>query len=196
MFKKMIFSVLALALIATAAQAGDWTIDKSHSSVNFEVRHLVVSKTRGSFGDFEGTAKFEEGKLADGSATVTVQMASVDTDSEDRDNHLRNADFFDVEKHPTMSFTSTKVIPGDGDKFKLVGNLTIKDVTKEVTFDCEYYGTVNDPWGNTRAGFSAETTIDRQDFNVEYNSVLDTGGLAVGNDVKITLELELVKAKA
>ncbi|MBU0985431.1 MAG: YceI family protein [candidate division Zixibacteria bacterium] len=177
--------------VAAAGTASEWGIDAAHSSVGFEVRHLVISKTKGNFQDFSGTVTFEDGKLAAGSAEFTIQVASIDTDNEDRDKHLKSPDFFDVEQFPTMTFKSTKVTPGEDGAFKLVGDLTIKDVTKSVTFDCEFHGVVKDPWGNTKAGFSAMTTIDRSEFNISFNKAMETGGLVVGNEVSITLELEL-----
>jgi polyisoprenoid-binding protein YceI len=126
---------------------------------------------------------------------LTVQIASIDTDNENRDKHLRSPDFFDAAKFPTMTFKTSKVVKGEGNKFQLVGDLTIKDVTKQVTFDCEFHGTVVDPQGGTRAGFSAEATINRQDFNIKWSNVLETGGLVVSDDVTIDLEIEAVKAK-
>jgi polyisoprenoid-binding protein YceI len=123
-----------------------------------------------------------------------IQVASIDTDDKKRDDHLRGADFFDVEKFPAMTFKSKKVIPGEDGKFQLLGDLTIKGITKEVTFDVEFNGAIKDPWGGTRAGFSAGTSINRQDFGISWNKALDTGGLMVGNTVNITMEVELVKA--
>ncbi len=194
MVKRGIVASLLIVALAGGVNAATWTIDKVHSSVNFSVRHLVVSKVRGNFTDFDGTVKFDEGKLKDGSVELTVQTASIDTDNADRDDHLRSADFLYVEEHPVMSFKSKKVTDLNGDKFKLIGDLTIRGITKEVVFDCEYYGAVDDPWGNTKAGFSAETTINRQDFDVKWNKTLDAGGFVVGDDVDIAIELELAKS--
>ena len=186
--------VLALAgAFATQAIAANWDIDGAHSSVNFSVSHLVISKTRGVFDDFNGTIAFDGKDVAGGSVTFTIQTASIDTDDEGRDEHLRNADFLDVETFPTMSFASKKVLPGKGKEFRLVGDLTIKGVSKEVTFDCEFAGVATDPWGNTKAGFTAETEIDRQDFDVSWSKSLDGGGLVVGDAVTIELELEANK---
>jgi len=196
MLKKLLIFITAIMIFAVGAQAETWTVDATHSSIGFSVSHLVISKTRGNFRDFEGTINFDGKNLAGGSVEVSAKIASVDTDDEKRDGHLKSNEFFDGGKYPTMSFKSTGVVVGSGSEFKLVGDLTIKDVTKEVTFDCEFVGVVADPWGNTRAGFSAATTIDRQDFGVSWNKTLDAGGLMVGNDVKITLELEAVQMKA
>jgi len=194
---KKIVVTLALAVLAlgASAQAETWNIDASHSSVSFEVTHMVISKVRGRFTDFSGVINFDGKDISHGSVKVSAKTASVNTDNEDRDEHLRSDEFFDAETYPTMTFTSTKVSEVKDGKFKLTGDLTIKDVTKEVTFDCEFPGVVKDPWGNTRAGFSAETTINRQDFGVTWSTVLEGGGLALGNDVDLKLEFEAIKAK-
>lgn len=194
MFKKSIVIALALVVTAGMTQAATWSFDKAHSSVGFSVRHLVISKTIGKFNDFEGVLEFDGENIASGKVELTVQMASVDTDDEKRDGHLKTGDFFDVEKYPTMTFKSTKISNVKGSSFQLVGSLTIKGVTKEVTFDCEFNGTLVDPWGNTRVGFSAETEINRQDFNVSFSKILDGGGLMVGDMVAISLEIEAIKS--
>lgn len=171
---------------------GTWNIDPVHSSVNFVVRHLMVSKVRGKFGAFNGTITIDENRLAS-SVTASVDMVSVSTGDDNRDGHLRTNDFFDVETYPTMTFTSTEVRPDGGD-YVLVGDLTIKGVTKQVQFDLEFDGVSPDPWGGTRAGFSAEGEIDRRDFGLEWNMALDSGGLLVGEKVKISLDIQAVKA--
>jgi polyisoprenoid-binding protein YceI len=177
-------------MLATFGQAEDWKVDKVHSWVGFEVSHLVVSKTKGRFTDFEGEVKFDGKDLTKGTVNFTVQTASINTEDEKRDAHLKSPDFFDAEKFPTMTFVSKKVVVEDDDEFKLVGDLTIRGVTKEVTFECEFRGSIDTPWGFKKAGFSAETTIDRQEFDVSWSQSLDAGGLVVGNDVELILELE------
>ncbi|MCB1150723.1 YceI family protein, partial [bacterium] len=142
--------------------------------------------------DFEGTIEFDETNMKSAKVNAVIQMASVNTNDEKRDGHLRNEDFFDVAKYPTMTFTSTGV-KQDGDDWLLMGDLTMHGVTKPVTLELEYNGTVEDPWGNTRVGFSAEGEIDRTEFGIVYNSTLDKGGLAVGNEVEIMLEIEAIK---
>ncbi len=167
---------------------GTWTVDVSHSNVGFTVRHMMVAKTRGRFTDFTAeivTADDPTQSRVD----ATVQMASVDTNDEARDNHLRTTDFFDIQTYPTMSFRTTSIEP-DGHDFKLHGELTIRGVTKPVTFDLEVGGVGTDPWGNTKAGFSATTTINRKDFGIEWNAPLETGGVIVGDKVKIELDIE------
>ena len=187
--------VLALtAGMAAPAAAKEWTIDPAHTTVSFKVSHLVVSRVSGKFTEFSGTIVYDD-DLSKGSVSVTIQAASIDTDNEDRDKHLRSPDFLDAEKFPTITFRSKKVIPGEGNRFRLVGDLTIKGITREVTFDCKFGGTVTDPWGNTRMGFAATATINRQDFGVSWNKTLDTGGLVVGNEVELTIEGEAILKK-
>jgi len=181
--------------MAGVVSGAGWELDKSHSSVGFSVSHLVIANVKGSFGEFSGTFDFDAEKLESGMVEMTVQVASVDTDDAKRDDHLRSADFFDSETFPTMMFKSKKVHDVSGKNFKITGDLTIRDISKEVTFDCVFNGVVDDPWGNTKAGFSAETKINRQDFNVKWNKSLDAGGVVVGDEVKITLELELAMVK-
>lgn len=175
-----------------ALTPGTWNIDPGHSSVNFMVRHLMVSKVRGKFGAFNGTVTIDDNRLAS-AVTASVDMVSVSTGDDSRDTHLRNNDFFDIETFPTMTFTSTSV-RSEGKNYVLVGDLTIKGVTKQVDFALEFDGVSPDPWGGTRAGFSAEGEIDRRSFGLEWNMALDTGGLLVGEKVKITLDIQAVKA--
>ena len=189
---RILTMVLGLFLLLSSVVSGaSWEIDKSHSSVGFSVSHLVISNVKGSFGDFAATIAFDADKLEAGKVEMTVQVASIDTDDAKRDDHLRSADFFDVENFPVMKFKSSRVHDIAGKEFKLTGDLTIRDVTKEVTFDCAFNGVIDDPWGNTKAGFSAFVVINRQDFNVKWNKALDAGGVVVGDEVKISLELEL-----
>ena len=199
MRKTLSLALLMFVALVLSGQAATWNVDKAHSSIGFKVSHMVISKVNGNFKQFDGTIEapmMDEKKLdlENSAVSMTVDVASIDTDNEDRDKHLRSEDFFDVVQYPSMTFVSKEVIPQEGNKFKLVGDLTIKDVTKEVTFDGTFNGVVTDPWGNTKAGFSAETTINRQDFNVEWNKTLDAGGLVVGDDVEIMIEMELAEA--
>lgn len=168
--------------------AGVWAVDPSHSAVSFSVRHLMVSKVRGRFGTFTGTITIGD-DLNASSVEANVEMTSVNTDDEGRDAHLRGADFFDVEQFPTMSFVSTS-LSAEGDSYALAGDLTIKGVARPVTFVLEFEGVSTDPWGNTKAGFSAETEINRKDWGLEWNVALETGGLLVGEKVKIQLDIE------
>jgi polyisoprenoid-binding protein YceI len=171
---------------------GTWTIDTSHSSVEFAARHVMVSKVKGRFHDFEGAITIAENPL-DSKVEATIQLASVDTKDAQRDEHLRSDDFFAVATHPTMTFVSREVRP-DGDDFVVVGDLTIRGVTRPVELDLEFNGVSADPWGGTRAGFTAKTEVNRRDFGLEWNVALDTGGVLVGEKVKIELEIEAVRA--
>jgi polyisoprenoid-binding protein YceI len=193
--KKLLAITLGLLLTASSMPAATWSFDKAHSEVGFRVKHMVIAKVSGQFHDFDGKINFDGENLKAASVEITIDAASIDTDNEDRDKHLRTGDFFLVDSFPTITFKSKRVVPGEDDEFKVIGDLTIRGVTKEVTLDAELNGVVNDPWGNTRAGFSATTEIDRQDFGVSWNNTLDTGGLVVGDDVEIMLEIEVIKDK-
>ncbi len=196
MRKAAVTAASVVLAFASAATAEKWEIDIPHSSIGFSVRHMVVTKTHGKFNDFAGHIEFDGKNVEKGSVEITAQAASIDTDNEKRDNHLKSPDFFDAEKFPAVTFKSKKVVKGSGSEFKLIGDLTIKDVTKEVTFDCEFNGLINDPMGNTRAGFSATAKINRQDFNVKWSQKLDTGGLVVSDEVQIAIEIEAIKAQS
>ena len=172
---------------------GTWDIDASHSEVGFSVRHLGISKTKGRFGTFSGVITVADEPKASAVA-VEIDVASVDTRDSGRDDHLRNADFFEVETFPTMTFRSTKVTP-KGDRWLVDGDLTIKGVTKSVVLDAEVTGLATDPWGNDRVGFQASTEVNREDFGITFNAVLEAGGVMVGKNVKIDLEVEAVLKK-
>ncbi|GKV56983.1 polyisoprenoid-binding protein [Sporosarcina sp. NCCP-2222] len=168
-----------------------WTVDISHSTVGFEVKHMMVSKVRGQFTSY--TADVVASDLEDlstASIHFTFDVASIDTNSDDRDNHLKSADFFDVETYPSISFNSTNITK-DGEDYKVTGDLTIKDVTKPITFDVEYGGKGTNPWGVEVFGFEAEAKINREEFGLTWNAALETGGVLVGKDIKIKVELEV-----
>ena len=179
---------------ATAAPIGltTYAIDPAHSDATFSVRHLIT-KVRGRFSEFAGTIAFDDSTPANSTVTFTIQAATIDTNQKDRDTHLRSADFFDVEKFPKLTFKSTRISDVSGDRFKLTGDLTIHGVTREVTLDVTSEGRGKDPWGGERAGFSATTKIKRSDFGLTCNQALETGGFVVGDDVKVSLEIEMVK---
>ena len=170
--------------------AGTWTIDPSHSEVGFSVRHLMVSKVKGTFEKFRGTLTIGENPL-DSTVTAEVDLNSINTRDEQRDGHLRSADFFEVESHPTMTFASTGV-KANGDDYVVLGDLTIKGATRPVELDLEFNGTHPDPWGGTRAGFSAETEISRKEFGVDFEVPMDGPGVVVGDKIKVILEVEAV----
>ena len=168
---------------------GTYAIDTSHTRLGFAVRHMAVSKVRGDFKDFSGTIEIAEDPV-DSKVSVTIQAGSVDTHDENRDNHLRTNDFFDAETHPTWTFTSTAIRPVTGSEWKVDGDLTIRGVTKPVTLDATLEGVVKDPYGMHRVGFSATTSIEREDFGVSFNGVMEAGGVVVGKKVDIDLEVE------
>lgn len=177
----------------TATSTSTWTIDPAHTTVEFSVKHLMISTVRGHFGGVTGTIVLDEQNPLASTVTAEIDVTSVNTRTEQRDAHLRSPDFFDVETYPTIKFQSTRV-ERDGDHFDVYGNLTIRDVTREVVLHTSDEGRGGDPWGGQRAGFSATTKIDRRDFGLTYNQALETGGVVIGTDIKITLEVEAVKA--
>lgn len=173
-----------------------WTLDPAHSQIEFAVKHMMFTTVRGRFTDVSGSIAFDPSEPGAGSVQVEMQAASIDTQVEDRDKHLRSADFLDVENHPTLTFSSRRLdgSPSEpGDEFQVVGDLTIRGVTREVVLDARFEGTGTDPWGGTRAGFSAETAIDRRDFGLTWNQALETGGVLVGHQVKIQLQVQAVQ---
>jgi polyisoprenoid-binding protein YceI len=176
----------------TALTPGTWTVDAGHSTVGFSVRHLMVAKVRGQFTAFSGSITVAADPLQS-KVEATVDAGSIDTRDASRDGHLKSADFFDLENHPTWTLVSTGITPKGGD-YVLTADLTIRGVTKSVDFDLEFAGVATDPWGNTKAGFTAETEISRQEFGLEWNAALETGGVVVGDKVKITLDIEALKA--
>lgn len=194
--RKLLILAAVLAVVAPALRAETYEIDASHSQVGFRIRHLV-GKVSGRFTGFSGTIEYTPGKPQSWKVDAKIDPATINTDNEKRDGHLRAPDFFDVAKFPEMSFKSTKVTEVKGEKAKLHGDLTMHGVTKPVVLALEIGGTAKDPYGKTRAGFTATGTINRKDFAITYNSTLDTGGLMLGEDVSIALDIEAVlKPKA
>lgn len=187
--------ILALAQFSVVASAKDYNVDRGHSAVMFEIRHLLT-KARGQFKDFEGTFSFDEKALDKSKVDFTVKVASIDTNDTKRDDHLRAADFFDVEKFATMTFKSKALKAAGKGKYKLSGDLSLHGVTKPVTFDLEYLGSDKDPWGNDRASFSAAAKINRKDYGLVWNKTLESGRLLVGEDVDVKLEVEGTAVKA
>jgi polyisoprenoid-binding protein YceI len=173
-----------------------WNIDAAHSGINFSIRHMVVSKVRGRFTKFTGAVKLDEGDLTKSTIEASIDASSIDTGTAQRDAHLRSPDFFDVERFHELRFSSTRIEKLAEDRYRVVGGLTIRDVTREVTLDVEYAGRGKDPWGNERVAFAAKTTIDRKDFGLGWNQVLEAGGVLVGERVEIELDVQVVKAAA
>ena len=173
-----------------------WEIDSSHSGIQFTVRHLVIAKVRGQFSRWTGTVTAPDGDFGRASMDVVIDTTSIDTGVGDRDAHLRSPDFFDVERYPEITFKSTEVARTAGDRLRVTGDLTIKGVARAVVLDVEQLGLVKDPWGNERAAFSATTAIDRKDFGLTWNQVLETGGVMVGDRIDIAIEIEAVRQAA
>jgi polyisoprenoid-binding protein YceI len=182
------------SVFTTQVEPGKWTVDKAHSNVKFTVTHLVVSEVEGSFKLFDGTLENTKSDLSDAKISFTVDVNSINTDNEKRDGHLKSDDFFNAEKFPEMKFTSTSMKPAGENKYKLAGNLTIRDVTKPVEFDVTYGGSVA-AMGTTKLGFKAKTTINRFDYNLKWDKATESGGLVVSKDVDIIVNVELNKAK-
>lgn len=186
------YSALALAAILPAAQAAHYEIDPSHSHVGFKVRHLV-SKLPGEFKDFEGTFDFDEKNLKSSKVEFKVKTTSISTNNDKRDDHLRSEDFFNVSEHPEMKFVSKSVTKAGKGRYKLNGDLTMHGITKAVVFNVDYGGTAKDPWGNERAGFSATTKLNRKDYGLVWNKSLDKGGVMIGDDVDVNLDIEAIQ---
>ena len=187
--------VAALALAASPTLAGDiYAVDKGHSEATFTIKHLV-SKVSGRFNDFGGNITLDPAKPEASSVEFTIKTASINTDNADRDKHLKTPDFFDVEKNPEITFKSSKVILAGKDKYNVDGTLTLRGVSKQVTLPVEFQGFVKDPWGNEKAGFAVETTLNRKDYGMVWNKTLDQGGDLLGDDVKVVINLEAAKKK-
>ena len=175
----------------TGSNIRTFTIDKAHSEVHFQVRHLVT-KVRGRFTEFSGTVIFDPALPQASSINFTIDAASVDTDAADRDQHLRSDDFFAVGTHPTITFVSTHVTKKSDERFDVDGTLTIRGVAKQVTLPVTFLGEAKDPWGNTRVGFETEITVNRKEFGLTWNAALETGGFLVGDDVKIGVQTQAI----
>jgi polyisoprenoid-binding protein YceI len=172
---------------------GTYTIDPGHSQVGFVARHAMVTKVRGSFKQFEGSGYLDAENPAASRLSLTIQAASVDTRHEDRDNHLRSGDFFDVERYPEITFASTSVAAADAEHFRLTGDLTIKDVTNPVTVDLEYTGAAKDPFGNERIGLEGTTVVNRKDWGLSWNAALEAGGLLISEKVTLQFDVSAIR---
>lgn len=185
---------LAVATMAPAVTAATWEIDPVHSTAQFKVKHMMVSNVTGEFGKVTGVINYDPADLAKSSVEATIDSTTIDTRSPDRDNHLKSSDFFDVEKFPTITFKSKKFEKAGEGKLKVTGDLTMHGVTKEVVLDVDGPSTeIKDPRGNVKSGASASTKLNRQEFGVSWSKTMDGGGLVVGDDVYITIELEIKK---
>lgn len=194
--KRAIVGILGLVSLISNAHAANYKIDPDHSTVGFKVKHLAISTVPGRFTDLKGTFSFDPEKISESKAEATIASKSISTENQKRDDHLRSAEFLDADKAPEITFKTTSVKAESKDKFKANGELTIRGVTKPVVLDVEFGGAAKDPWGNERAAFTATTKINRQDFGVSYSKALEAGGLVVGNEVDITIQIEGIKEKA
>jgi len=177
--------------IATATPTRTFAIDKTHSEFLFQVRHLLT-KVRGRFSDFEGAIEFNEANPEQSNVHFTINATSIDTAEPDRDKHLRSADFFDTENHPKLTFVSKRIAKRGADTYDVTGDLTIHGVTKEVVLPVAHLGKAKDPWGNERLGFEAETSLNRKEYDLSWNAALETGGFLVGDEVKVSLQIQAV----
>lgn len=190
----IMMSFLALCPLSLQAETAHWDIDPDHSLIEFRVAHMVISKTSGRFLNYRGFVEMDANAKTITAIEATINADSINTNHEKRDGHLRNADFLDVKQFPTVTYTM-KTAQKEGETYKVVGNLTLRGVTKEMTLTGMLNGITKDPWGNTRAGFTADGKLNRKDFGMVWNKTLDTGGLVVGDDVHIHLDIECIKAK-
>jgi polyisoprenoid-binding protein YceI len=194
MIRKLSLTAAAALLAASPVLADTYVIDKSHSEAGFQVRHLM-SKVRGHFNDYAGTITVDPAKPESASVEFTIKAATIDTANEGRDKDLRGENFFQVDKFPEITFKSSKVKAAGKDKYDVTGTLTIHGVAKEVTLPVQFLGFAKDPWGNDRAGFSIDTTINRKDYGIVWNKALDNGGALLGDDVWVSINLETTKKK-
>ena len=191
----LLFVVMAWLPLVVHAEPARWNLDTEHSTIEFRVAHMVVSKTTGRFTDYAGFIDMDAEAGTVTAIEATIKAGSINTNHEKRDAHIRNADFLDVEHYPTMTY-KLKSYKKTAENFMAVGDFTLRGVTKEVTLVGRYNGSMKDPWGNTRAGFSAEGKLNRKDFGLVWNKTLDSGGLVVGDEVQIRLDIECIKAKS
>lgn len=173
-----------------------WNIDPAHSGAQFTVRHMVISKVRGTFERWHGAIDYDPEKPEASKVSVRIEAASIDTHEPNRDQHLRSAEFFDVEKYPAITFESTKIERRGKDRYRVLGDLTMRGVTRPVELDAEYFGTGKDPWGNERIGFFAKATLNRKEFGLNWNQLLEGGGVLVGDQVEISLDVQAIGEKA
>ena len=192
---KFVSSFFVVSLVAGMANAASWDIDAAHSSASFKVRHMMISDVRGEFGPVSGKISFDPKDLAKSSLEFTVDVKGIDTRDAKRDEHLRSPEFFDVASFATATFKSKKIAAAGKNKLKVTGELTIHGVAKEITVDADYSDEMKDPWGNTKMGAQAVFKINRQDYKVSWNKALDKGGVVVGDEVEVTLALELQPKK-
>ena len=190
----VLFFALVISALTMNAQT-TWKLDLVHSKISFNISHMVIAEVTGRFTDFDLSLVQTKDDLTESKLDATIKVNSINTDNEGRDKHLRSADFFDAEKYPEIKFVSKSFEKTGKNSYKITGDLTIHGTTKPVVLDAKYNGSVNDPWGTTRAGFKATTTINRKEFGIVYNKALETGGFLIGEDVEVIINVELTKEK-
>jgi polyisoprenoid-binding protein YceI len=192
--KTLSIFIIAVALgLSAQSQTTKWAFDTKHTNIGFSVAHMMISEVEGNFGTYDGTILSDKADFSDAKINFSIDVSSIDTDEPDRDKHLKSADFFNVEKFPTMIFEGKTMKSTGKNTYKLTGNLTMMGVLKSITLDVKYNGTLKDPYGNTKAGFKLSGTINRTDWGLKYNSVMDTGGVMIGEDISILCNIELKK---
>lgn len=192
----LLFAIAILSAGSLIAQKSGWTLDKAHSSINFSVRHMVISEVTGNFRDFDVSFTSSKDDFSDATVVASIKVISVNTDNERRDGHMKTDDFFNAEKFPQIKFASTSFEKIGENKYNVTGDLTIRDITKRVTFDAVYNGTIKAPWGATISSWKATLSVNRFDYGLKWNKAIDSGGLIAGEIVKITLNLEFDKPSA
>ncbi|MCL4551187.1 MAG: YceI family protein [Bacteroidetes bacterium] len=195
MFKFSVAFILFLVGFLSLNAQTKWMIDKAHSKVQFSATHLIISEVTGEFKNFDGSIETNGDDFSNAKVNFTIDVSSISTDNEQRDNHLKSDDFFNAQKFPKMTFVGKSMQRVGDNKYKLVGDLTIRDITKQITLDVTYNGTVKDPWGNTKAGFKITGELNRFDYNLKWNVLMEAGGAVVGKMIGITINLELQKSK-
>ena len=193
---KTLINILFISMIAyatTYAQQANWDFDKSHSKIQFDVAHMVISEVTGQFHDYEGKIEIDKNDFTKSNISITIDAKSIDTDHEKRDGHLRAPDFFDVEKYPNITFISKSIEKIEKNIYKLSGDFTMHGITKAIDLNVKHIGTIKDPYGNTRAGFKVEGSINRTDYGMKYNSIMEAGGLLIGEDVSILCNFEIIQ---
>lgn len=192
--RKTLLTIFSLVIATIGfSQSTEWKIDHSHSNVTFEITHMVVATVTGKFEQFDGTIKSDADDFTDASINFQIETASINTNNEKRDDHLRNDDFFDADNNPYITFRGKKMEKKSGNNFSLTGDLTMNNVAREVELDVRFNGTIKDPWGGTRAGFRVTGELNRYDFDLTWNNTLEAGGLLVGENVELRVNLELIK---
>ncbi len=195
MFKFRVAFILFLVGFLSLNAQTKWSIDKAHSKVQFSATHLIISEVTGEFKNFDGSIETSGDDFSNAKVNFTIDVSSISTDNEQRDNHLKSDDFFNAQKFPKMTFVGKSMQKVGDNKYKLVGDLTIRDITKQIALDVTYNGTVKDPWGNTKAGFKITGELNRFDYNLKWNALMEAGGAVVGKMIGITINLELQKSK-